>query len=181
MHVATAARLGGCTPGRLLRDGDEIMLGDARWVALHTPGHAVGHICVYHADSGAIVLGDMVASEGTIVIATADGGDMATYLEQLRRLEALAPKLGLPAHGEPIDDPCATFRRYLAHRQAREVKVIAALRASPRATVEALVPSAYADTPAEVWPIAALSLEAHLAKLVAEGAAAEAGGHYWMK
>jgi threonine/homoserine/homoserine lactone efflux protein len=33
---------------------------DARWVALHTPGHAAGHICVYHADSGAIVLGDMV-------------------------------------------------------------------------------------------------------------------------
>ena len=181
MHPATAARVGGPPAARLLTDGEALVLGDERWEVLHTPGHAPGHICLYHASSGAVVLGDMVASVGTILIATSDGGDMIAYLAQLRRLHALAPRLGLPAHGDPIDDPCETFRRYLAHRDAREKKVIAALFSCPGATVTELVRVAYADTPEHLWPLAGLSLEAHLAKLVTEGVSAEEGHRYWMK
>ena len=76
--------------------------------------------------SGAVVVGDMVASVGTILIAPGDG-DMRVYLEQLERLAALDARLALPAHGEPIDEPTALFRRYIAHRLMREAKVVAAL------------------------------------------------------
>lgn len=124
-------------------------------------------MCLWDEDSKTIVVGDMVASEGTILIAPGDG-DMRVYLEQLARLEALGTTLALPAHGEPIDDPGALFRHYVAHRLGRERKVLDAVRAHP-GTLESLVPYAYDDTSPAIWPIARLSLAAHLEKLETEG------------
>jgi endoribonuclease LACTB2 len=65
------------------------------------------------------------------------------------------------------------FRHYIAHRLAREAKVLAALSATgdAGATAEALVPTAYADTPKVMWPFAAMSLAMHLEKLVEDGRA----------
>jgi glyoxylase-like metal-dependent hydrolase (beta-lactamase superfamily II) len=121
----------------------------------------------------------MVASEGTILIEPVDG-DMAEYLAQLARLDRLGAAVALPAHGEPINDPSALFRRYIEHRTAREEKVLGALvsasaRASGPVAIDALVPLAYADTPPFLWPIARLSLEAHLVKLAREGRASKSG------
>jgi endoribonuclease LACTB2 len=96
---------------------------------------------------------------------------MRVYLEQLERLAALDATVALPAHGEPIAEPSVLLRRYITHRLMREAKVKAAVEAAgaPGATLDELVAVAYDDTPAHVWPIALLSLEAHLEKLVTEG------------
>jgi ribonuclease/clavin/mitogillin len=164
-HDATRERLDESVQiARTLRDG-EILLDS--WHVLHTPGHAPGHVCLHDERTGALVCGDMVASVGTILIAPGDG-DMRVYLEQLARLEARAAHVALPAHGDPIDDPSALFRRYIMHRTMREDRVVGALRNGPRTAAE-ILPDAYSDTPVHLFPIAALSLQAHLDKLVAEG------------
>jgi ribonuclease/clavin/mitogillin len=174
-HAETESRLHGVTAAvtRRLADGDAIDLAGPvpqRWRVLHTPGHAPGHVCLYEENEGALVAGDMVASVGTILVAPGDG-DMAVYLAQLQRLAALGAKLALPAHGDPIDDPEALFRRYVAHRLMREGKVLAAVAAlgAEGGTDDAILPRAYDDVPITTWPIALLSLAAHLDKLVAEG------------
>ena len=164
---------------RRLADGDVIVLEGPRaesWEVLHTPGHAPGHVCLFERRSRTLVVGDMVASVGTILIAPGDG-DMKTYLDQLSRLTTYDASLALPAHGDPIDDPTALFRKYIAHRLAREAKVLAAVRAVGAQGAEAaeLVPDAYSDTPMHLWPVAALSLEMHLEKLEREGAIARVG------
>jgi glyoxylase-like metal-dependent hydrolase (beta-lactamase superfamily II) len=181
-HAKTEALLPGVTISRRLEDGDEIVLaGPApeKWRVLHTPGHAVGHLCLFEEATRTVVVGDMVASVGTILIAPGEG-DMAVYLDQLRRLAALGARLALPAHGEPIDEPTALFERYVAHRLMREAKVLAAVKeAGPAgAPIAELVPVAYDDTPVHVYPIAALSLAAHLEKLVKEGALTQRGERY---
>lgn len=186
-HAATIERLSapGAPAGaasapfeRALSDGDEIDLaGPApqRWRALHTPGHAPGHVCLFEESTGTLVAGDMVASVGTILIEPRDG-DMAVYLEQLERLAGLGAKVALPAHGDPIHEPAGLFRHYVAHRLGREAKVVAALDGSPDGrSLDALVEVAYADTPTFLWPIAKLSLEAHLIKLEREGRARRTG------
>jgi glyoxylase-like metal-dependent hydrolase (beta-lactamase superfamily II) len=159
---------------RRLADGEELVLDGPdpqRWRTLHTPGHAPGHLCLHEPNRGVMVAGDMVASEGTILIAPGDG-DLATYLNQLRRLRELDTEVALPAHGEPIDDPKAVFDHYVTHRLAREDKVVAALGAHPEGgDLDQLVAKAYDDTPQHVWPIAKLSLESHLIKLEREGRA----------
>lgn len=181
-HAQTASRIGSPV-ARKLAEGDPIDLAGPvpeRWRVLHTPGHAPGHVCLLEEAEGTVVVGDMVASVGTILIAPGDG-DMAVYLEQLRRLAGLKARLALPAHGEPIDEPTALFERYVAHRLMREAKVLAAVAGcGPEGgTLDQILASAYDDVPPTTWPIAMLSLRAHLEKLVAEGRArleAAAGG-----
>ncbi len=171
-HAETASRID-VPVARVLADGDVIDLAGPipeRWRVLHTPGHAPGHVCLFDEAERALVVGDMVASVGTILIAPGDG-DMKVYLEQLERLAALDARLALPAHGEPIDDPTALLRRYVAHRLMREAKVLAAVerRGAEGGTDDELLPDAYDDTPVGIWPIARLSLRAHLEKLEGEG------------
>jgi len=122
------------------------------------------------------VVGDMVASVGTILIQPGDG-DMRVYLEQLARLESIPARLALPAHGEPIDAPSALFRKYITHRQMREAKVYDALgRAGEEGKgLQDLVADVYGDTPVHLWPIALLSLRSHLDKLLYEGRATQRG------
>jgi glyoxylase-like metal-dependent hydrolase (beta-lactamase superfamily II) len=182
-HPETASRID--TPvARTLSDGDTLDLAGPvpeRWRVLHTPGHAPGHVCLLDEAEGTLVVGDMVASVGTILIAPGDG-DMAVYLEQLRRLGGLKARLALPAHGEPIDEPTALFDRYVAHRLMREAKVLAAVVGCgpDGGSEDEIVAVAYDDVPATTWPIALLSLRSHLDKLVTEGRvrrqAASAGG-----
>jgi glyoxylase-like metal-dependent hydrolase (beta-lactamase superfamily II) len=178
-HAETASRIGGTPVARRLAEGDEIVLGDEAWRVMHTPGHAPGHVCLFEARTGTLLVGDMVASVGTILIAPSDG-DMAVYLAQLQRLANVRARLALPAHGDPIDEPTALFERYVAHRLMREAKVLAAIAAAgPKGgTIADLVPVAYDDTPVHVYPIAALSFEAHAEKLVNEGRTARVGDRY---
>jgi ribonuclease/clavin/mitogillin len=168
---------------RLVAEGERIVLeGPAaqRWEVLHTPGHAPGHLCLWEPELGSVVVGDMVASVGTIVVAPGEG-DMAEYIVQLRRLESLGARQALPAHGEPIAEPSLLFQRYVAHRLMRERKVEQALglTGAAGADVQALVPTVYDDTHRAAWPLAALSLEAHLTKLVREGRARSDGARYY--
>lgn len=181
-HEATTLRLAPETRARVTRQlvDDEVFVlagpRDESWRVLHTPGHAPGHVCLFEERTRTVVVGDMVASVGTILIAPGDG-DMQVYLQQLDRLAALDASVALPAHGDPIDEPSVLFRKYVAHRLAREAKVLDAVRlAGPAgADAAALVPDAYADTPAHLWPIAKLSLEMHLEKLEREGAIVRVG------
>lgn len=181
-HRATAERLPHLRVDRFLEDGETLVLEDdvpSRWQVLHTPGHAAGHLCLFEETTRALVVGDMVASVGTILIAPGEG-DMAEYLDQLGRLAALDADVALPAHGEPIaagtggPSPSELFRYYVTHRLGREAKVVAALGAEG-ASLEALLPVVYADTPVMMWPIARMSLEAHLLKLEKDGRARRAG------
>lgn len=181
-HRQTADRLRGVAVQRTLGDGDEILLEGPqpqRWRALHTPGHAPGHLCLHEPALACIVAGDMVASVGTILVEPGDG-DMAIYLDQLERLRRLEARIALPAHGAPIDDPGALFGRYIQHRGMRESKILHALAAaSPDGdTLDELVSRAYDDTPQNVWVIARLSLAAHLVKLVREGRVRADGERY---
>jgi glyoxylase-like metal-dependent hydrolase (beta-lactamase superfamily II) len=178
-HAETARRIE-VPVARPLADGDAIVLEGPTaetWRVLHTPGHAQGHVCLWNEDERTLVVGDMVASVGTILIAP-DDGDMRVYLEQLERLARLDARIALPAHGDPIDEPTALFRRYIAHRTMREAKVLAAVaKSGPEGrTAAEIVPDAYDDVGVSVWPIAWLSVRAHLVKLAADGRVRADGG-----
>lgn len=169
---------------RTIDEGDVLELGSPTAPfplgVTFTPGHARGHVVLSdrRPHGRAHLVGDMVASVGTIVIDPPDG-DMAEYLRQLRRLIGYGPSILFPAHGMPIIDGVAKLEQYVAHRLGREAKVRAALEGYGRAATAAeLVPVAYADTPEPLWPLAERSCLAHLLKLVHDGAAAVAGERF---
>jgi len=178
-HEETASRLDVPVARRLV-DGEAIVLAgpiDERWTVLFTPGHAPGHVCLWNADERLAIVGDMVASVGTILVNPRDG-DMGVYLQQLARLATLDLQCALPAHGDPIEQPTALFRWYIEHRLKREAKILGVVaRAGDRgATAEAVLPGAYDDVAPRTWPIALLSVRAHLEKLARDGRVREASG-----
>jgi ribonuclease/clavin/mitogillin len=175
-HARTAERLAGKVQiDRALEHGERVELDGPQPLALevlHTPGHAPGHLCFLEPRSRSVIAGDMIAGVGTIVVDPVDG-DMQQYLDSLELLDALDAARLLPAHGLPIAEPRARLRFYVQHRLQREAKIAAALSSMGRdASVDELVPLAYADTPTAAWPLARLAVEAHLIKLEREGKAA---------
>ena len=89
------------------------------------------------------------------------------YLESLRRVHDLGPAALYCGHGpELTEDAGAVLDFYLAHRAYRERQLLAALAGGP-ATVDELVAAVYAEVPRDLWPAAAQSTRATLAKLTA--------------
>jgi recombination protein RecT len=146
---------------------------------IHTPGHAANHLCLVLQEDGLLFTGDHVLNGSTTVIDPPDG-DMTNYLDSLDVLAAACSQhqvdFILPAHGYVLSrcdgiDHTGGARRAIeelkAHRLKREAKVIAAMRAQPGASVDDLVPAAYDDVPAKLWPVAARSLTAHKVRIEA--------------
>jgi len=174
-HAQTASRVDFAIDHEI-DEGWTLDLGDGHLIeALHTPGHAPGHVLVWDRKTGIAHAGDLVAGEGTILVDVSDGGDMTIYLDSLRRMAARVRAQApgsvrfVPAHGPVLDDPAAVLDHYVAHRLAREDKIRRAVVEGGRRAFLGILAEAYADAPKRVWPIAALSVEAHLRKLVADG------------
>jgi glyoxylase-like metal-dependent hydrolase (beta-lactamase superfamily II) len=154
-----------------LRDGERVHAGELTLEAVATPGHAADHLCFWDADSRILYSGDHILEGMTTVIAPPDG-DMSEYMASLERVKRLRPATILPGHGVRVDDAAALIDEYLVHRREREAEVLSAARerGAPVTPVE-LVPAIYAQYPKELWPYAAMSVRAHLDKLVKEGRA----------
>ena len=133
------------------------------------PGHAPGHLALSEESRRFLLAGDLVSGVSTILI-DPEEGDMAAYLTSLERMAALGPRLVVASHGPPFGPGAQIFEKVLAHRRAREERVLACLREEPQ-SVEALTEAVYADTPGAHPELARRSLTAHLLKLADEGKA----------
>ena len=139
-------------------DGE--VAGPLRVLAL--PGHSDDHLAFVAGHAG--FTGDAVLGEGSVFVSA----DLSGYLDGLRRLRALDLVVLCPGHGPPVWEVRAKLDEYLEHRLAREQRLVEALERGLRNEDE-LLDFAWSDAPAELRPVAALSLRAHLEKLRAEG------------
>lgn len=168
-HKANVSYLPKIKIARHLEDHDLLDLGPSRTLeCLWTPGHAPGHLVLMDRAMGWAWIGDMMASVGSILINPASG-NMGDYMHSLDRLLDQPVHMMLPAHGNIITDAPSRVRGYIEHRQAREQKVLEAVRAQPDRGLDVLVQLAYDDAPSRVWPLATLSLRAHTDHLVEQG------------
>jgi glyoxylase-like metal-dependent hydrolase (beta-lactamase superfamily II) len=154
---------------RVLVGGDTIECEDVTLRALHTPGHASNHLCYLSTRNGMLFTGDHIMQGSTVVIWPPDG-NMRAYVDSLRQLLEMDLTVLAPGHGHLIEQPRDELHRLIQHRLRREDKVRqAVLRASEGVTVDMLLPSAYDDVSPSLFNWAALSLQAHLDKLVQDG------------
>ena len=153
----------------LLNDGDVLATDAGFWKAIHTPGHAPGHLCLRNAGIGTVIAGDMVAGVGTILLNPPEG-NLAEYLASLERLRDLKPRLLMPAHGPVIENGEAYLNDYIQHRHQRSQQILTHLAAIPGADAEDLAQAIYAELiPISFLPIAARQVTAHLEWLEQEG------------
>ncbi len=115
-------------PARALAGGEAIEAGGVRLEALYTPGHASDHLCFYWRERRALFTGDLVLGGSPTIIPVGDG-DLAQYLASLEGLLGLDLQVLYPGHGDPITEPHAYIRDYIAHRKTREGQALDALHA----------------------------------------------------
>jgi glyoxylase-like metal-dependent hydrolase (beta-lactamase superfamily II) len=133
--------------------------------ALYLPGHAPDHYALIVDEVG--FAGDAVLGEGSVFIAP-DPGALAGYLQGLKRLRERELSVLCPGHGPPIWAPQERLCEYIEHRLDRERRLLAAIAAGSRSTEE-LLDAAWSDVSAQLRPLAAVTLAAHLDKLAEEG------------
>ncbi|HTZ72161.1 MAG TPA: MBL fold metallo-hydrolase, partial [Acetobacteraceae bacterium] len=141
--------------------------------ALHTPGHASDHICYAWRD-GVLFSGDHVMSWNTSIVSPPDG-DMASYMDGLRRLLGRSDSIYLGGHGPALPEPQGLVRAMLVHRLGRESAVLATLSAEAREPA-AIVDALYSGLDIRLKRAAERTVLAHLIKLAREGRAVSADG-----
>jgi glyoxylase-like metal-dependent hydrolase (beta-lactamase superfamily II) len=183
-HASGAARLASLTGAPVhafkkgkgtvrLHDEQMISTGDVHLRVLYTPGHTSDHVTFMAEGTGAMFTGDSVLGRGTAIIDPAEG-DLAQYLQSLRRMREARPRVIYPGHGPIVFDAVGKLREYEAHRAMREEQVLEALAAGPRRIAD-VVPEIYADVPKELHAAAAVQVAAQMAKLEREDRVARAG------
>ncbi|MBS1794654.1 MAG: MBL fold metallo-hydrolase [Acidobacteria bacterium] len=173
-HRITAESLAGRVEfERFVEDGEIFELRDEAgekfaFEALHTPGHARGHLCFYDEALGFLLTSDNVVGAGTVVIAPPEG-DLTDYLASLERMKNL-PRLRhlCGSHGAAVFDAKAKIAEYIAHRLERETQILEALRAGAADAAE-IAAVVYPNLDPKVFPLAVKTVEAHLAKIEKEG------------
>jgi glyoxylase-like metal-dependent hydrolase (beta-lactamase superfamily II) len=83
----------------VLNYGDSFDLGDEELKILHTPGHTVGSISLFHEKTGSLFSGDTVFTNGGVGRWDFETGSYRQLLASIEMLKDLGPKNLYPGHG----------------------------------------------------------------------------------
>jgi glyoxylase-like metal-dependent hydrolase (beta-lactamase superfamily II) len=124
---------------RFARNPERLEPGDRLdgWDVLHLPGHADGHRALL--SDGILVAGDTLLgsiSPNVGLYPHSRPDPLADFLSSLERIAALAPRIALPGHGDPISDPAGRASELIAHHADRLKQTAAALDARPQSAYE---------------------------------------------
>ncbi len=172
-HRLTAGPLAGSVDvDRFIEDGDVIELSGSpaiRLQAMHTPGHARGHLCFYEQCTGTLISGDNIVGLGSVLIDLPEG-NMRDYLNSLQRMREL-PDLSVifGGHGPAMGNPYEKIDEYVSHRLERERNILKAIFEGA-STPKEIVALVYTDVSPKAHAMAERSVLAHVEKLIEDGA-----------
>lgn len=157
--------------GRFIEDGEIITLDgkpQLQLQAMHTPGHARGHLCFHDAQRGVLITGDNIVGFGSVLIDPVDG-NMRDYLNSLQRMRSL-PNLSVlfGGHGPAVATPYKKIDEYIAHRLEREQNILKAVQNGFTDPKE-IVNQVYTDVSPKAYAMAERAVMAHLQKLREDG------------
>lgn len=158
-----------------LDDGDPI----AGMTAIHTPGHALDHLCfALAAKNGEKVLfsADHVMSWSTSIVSP-PGGDMKDYFDSLNVLLRRDDDVYLSGHGPMLREPRDLVRAMLAHRVMRENAIAEKLKDGPASTYT-VMDTLYSQVNPRLRRAAERNVLAHLLKMEIEGKVVREGENW---
>lgn len=125
--------VGGASAG-----GDHVAIGRRKYAAVHTPGHAEGHLSFWDAESRTIFCGDHVLPGITPNVSLLPFGDadpLASYLDSLELASQVPAAKAYPGHREPFEHYAERARAMISHHRERLARM-ESLLASPRTGYE---------------------------------------------
>ncbi|HMF55968.1 MAG TPA: MBL fold metallo-hydrolase, partial [Pyrinomonadaceae bacterium] len=182
-HRRTAEALEGkIRVDRFIEDGDSIALDGEPQIhlrAMHTPGHARGHLCFHEERTGILITGDNIVGLGSVLIDPPEG-NMRDYLNTLKRMRSLSGLTVLfGGHGPAIGSPYTKIDEYISHRLEREGKILNAVREGAE-TLREMVERVYTDVSPKAHAMAERAVLAHLEKLEEDNLVARVGDERWI-
>lgn len=118
---------------RELEDGDILSYGGYRLRCVMTPGHSVGHICLYDADKQLMFTGDHVLFDITPNINVAPKGmdSLGSYMQSLKKVADIPVKIPLPGHRQIIGSFAERVAELYQHHMDRLQEAEDIVRAHP--------------------------------------------------
>jgi glyoxylase-like metal-dependent hydrolase (beta-lactamase superfamily II) len=104
-------------PFRYVADGDAIVRGNGHFTCLVTPGHTIGHACLYDSHRSVLISGDEITAGIQFLLDRPN--PLADHLQSLARLREMDVKLALPGHGSPFRDHRKRIDQLLFHHEGR--------------------------------------------------------------
>jgi glyoxylase-like metal-dependent hydrolase (beta-lactamase superfamily II) len=138
---------------KIIKEGEQVA-GLAGWIVLETPGHAQGHICLYHEGEGILVGGDLLLAhvssnpllEPPQENRTERPKSLLQYNQSLKKISELPISLVYAGHGEDVTDVRGLVEHRLKRQEERAYSVLEMIKEKPMTVFEAcqrLFPSVY--------------------------------------
>jgi len=115
---------------KLLEDGDGIDVGNYHFKCVATPGHTMGHICLYEPDKKILVAGDHILIDITPNIQCWSDvqNPLKYYLKSLDKVYNLKVDLTLPGHRRLINNHQSRIEELKRHHFDRLSEVLSFLK-----------------------------------------------------
>ncbi len=118
---------------KILDDGDAVDVADYHFKCVTTPGHTLGHLCLYDQDKKILLAGDHILIDITpnIQCWSDTANPLKDYLASLDKVYQLPIDLVLPGHRRLIDNPRARIEELKKHHAHRLDEVLTILKKGP--------------------------------------------------
>ena len=128
-HPASKFRSGWIPEFKIITDGETIRYGDYCFACIETPGHTLGHTCLYEKKKKILISGDHILIDITpnIQCWADDRNPLGSYLQSLEKVLDLDVDLVLPGHRRLFTDHRTRIRELQGHHQQRLDEVMAIL------------------------------------------------------
>jgi len=117
-----------------LRGAETLGIGGDDWTVIHTPGHSLGHMCLWSPARRVLLSGDHLLPGITPPVAFERGFDadpMRSYLRSLHVVHDLRPELVYPGHGRPFGDAVGRIEAIIRNKMRRMGRIRRAVQQRP--------------------------------------------------
>jgi glyoxylase-like metal-dependent hydrolase (beta-lactamase superfamily II) len=132
-------------PDRILLDNEEISINNTKLKTIWTPGHSLGHICIFNESTSHLFAGDHILSRitphiGSFMVPVDISANYQNYdfnnilnhyLKSLDRIDKLDPKIIFPAHQEVVYNSHERILEMKAHHQSRLNEISRLIKNNP--------------------------------------------------
>lgn len=136
----------------ILREGDFLQVGDYRFTCVETPGHSMGHICLYEASRKILLAGDHILFDISplVIFRLLMQDSLTQYLASLKKVSCLDVGLVLPGHRRIFSDHRRRIRELQEHHRDRLDEILSVLKEGDKTAFQ-VVPYLTWDIDCSTW------------------------------
>lgn len=123
---------------KILSEGQTLTYGDYTFTCVETPGHTLGHICLYEASRKIFISGDHVLIDITPNIQCWKDHEnpLKNYMESLEKIREFDVELVLPGHRRRFTDLKSRVDELISHHEERLDEICNILDKAPHSAYE---------------------------------------------